>query len=72
MKRVGREWVRVERQVVNKEQQGREGVIHCWVPFPAERACLFRFQFKEMGGSEHGGWEGAAFREQHINSAHSL
>lgn len=50
-KRKKKKRVRVQRQVVNKEQRGREAVIHCWVPFPAEKACLFHFQFKVR-------WEG--------------
>lgn len=37
----------VQGQVVNKDQWGREGIIHCCVPFPAEKTCLFRSQFDQ-------------------------
>lgn len=67
-----KEWVRVQRQVVNKEQRGREGVIHCWVPSPLKGPVCSASSLKWDGRDEHGGWEGSIFREQHINSTHRL
>lgn len=37
----------VKGQVVNKGQWGRKGIIHCCVPFPAEKTCLFRSRSKQ-------------------------
>lgn len=47
-----RKGVGVQGQVVNKDQWGREGIIHCCVPFSAEKTCLFHYQFKQRWEDE--------------------